>query len=196
MRVGITHISKEDFLPAFYTAFRTTFTESNIHGGFRGSGLVPYDPEYVISQLDVRIQTPSRPSTTENLPIPQEPKTLNDTIKAYSQSSFIQNRIVRHQNSSPTEILRNIDQLAKGVKLVITELTLLRTECAELCTVNDRLSRRRRTKKHRLQEGGVLTVGDTQNLESIRSGVSQVEVVLSGNTNRIKSGLVTRRYCI
>ena len=70
MRVGITHILKEDFLPAFHTAFRTTFTESNIRGGFRGSGLVLYDPEYVISQLDIRIQTLSRPLTTENLPIP------------------------------------------------------------------------------------------------------------------------------
>ena len=72
---------------------------------------------------------------------------------------------------------------------------MLRAECAELRTANDRLSRRRRTKKHRLQEGGVLTVRDVQNLESIRSGVSQVEVVLSRNVNHIKSGLVTRRYC-
>ena len=41
----------------------------------------------------------------------------------------------------------------------------------------------------------MLTVGDAQNLESIRSGTSQVEVVLSGNVNRTKSGLVTRRRC-
>ena len=195
MRVGITHISKEDFLPAFYTAFRTTFTESNIRGGFRGSGLVPYDPEYVISQLEVRIRTPSRPLTAENLPLPWEPKTPNNTIEAHSQTSFIQSRIVRHQNSSPTEILRNIDQLAKGAKLAITELTLLRAECTELRTANDRLSRRRRTKKHRLQDGGLLTVGDAQNLESIKSGTSQLEVVLPGNTSRTKSGPITRRCC-
>ena len=66
MRVNITHISKEDFLPAFYTAFHTALTESNIRGGFRGSGLVPYDPDYVISQLDIVILT-SRPSTAASL---------------------------------------------------------------------------------------------------------------------------------
>jgi hypothetical protein len=49
MRAYITHISKEDFFPAFVTAFRTIITESNIRSGFRATGLVPYDPDYVIS---------------------------------------------------------------------------------------------------------------------------------------------------
>ena len=66
MRVNITHISKEDFLLAFYIAFHTALTKSNIRGGFRGSGLVPYDPDYVISQLDIVIPT-SRPSTAASL---------------------------------------------------------------------------------------------------------------------------------
>ena len=51
---------------AFYIAFHTALTKSNIRGGFRGSGLVPYDPDYVISQLDIVIPT-SRPSTAASL---------------------------------------------------------------------------------------------------------------------------------
>ena len=195
MRGGITHISKEDFLPAFRKAFRTTFTESNIRGGFRGSGLVPYDPDYVISQLEVRLRTPSRPSTAASLPALWEPRTPNNAIEAHSQTSFIQNKVVRHQDSSPTHILRNIDQLAKGAKLVITELALLRAENAELRTANDMLSRRRCTKKRRLQEGRTLTIRDVQDLRAIRSGAIQVEEVLPGNTSRTKSGRASRRHC-
>ena len=49
MCAHITHISKEDFLPAFQNAFCTTMTESNIKGGFQGLGLVLFDLDYVIS---------------------------------------------------------------------------------------------------------------------------------------------------
>ena len=68
MRAHITHISKEDFFPAFDAACRTTFTEENIKGGFRGAGIVPYDPDYVISQLDVKLHTPTPPGSSYGLP--------------------------------------------------------------------------------------------------------------------------------
>ncbi|KAG8349178.1 hypothetical protein FVEN_g13102 [Fusarium venenatum] len=32
-------------------------TESNIKGSFRGAGLAPFDPEVVISKLDVQLRT-------------------------------------------------------------------------------------------------------------------------------------------
>ncbi|KAK7928782.1 hypothetical protein PG985_005780 [Apiospora marii] len=105
MRAHITHISKEDFLPAFLKAFLATFTVSNIQGGFRGTGLVPYHPDHVISQLDVKLRTPTPPGTSSGLPIPWESKTPNNPIEAQSQTEYVRNRIVRHQNSSPTSIL-------------------------------------------------------------------------------------------
>ena len=49
IRAYITHVSKEDFFPAFYNAFYTAIIELNIRGGFRGSGLVPYNLNYIIS---------------------------------------------------------------------------------------------------------------------------------------------------
>jgi hypothetical protein len=102
IRAYITHVSKEDFFPAFVTAFRTTITESNIRSGFRATGLVLYDPDYVISQLDVRLRTPT-PAPT--LPAIWEPKTPQNTLELQSQSTYLKDRIVRYQNSSPTTIL-------------------------------------------------------------------------------------------
>ena len=69
IQVQITYILKEDFFPAFHTTFRTALTELNIRGGFHGSGLVPYDLEYMISQLEVIILV-SRLSTATSLPPP------------------------------------------------------------------------------------------------------------------------------
>jgi hypothetical protein len=34
MRAGITHITKEDFFPAFYAAHQAAMTKENIQGGF------------------------------------------------------------------------------------------------------------------------------------------------------------------
>jgi hypothetical protein len=48
IRNQINHITKAEFLPCFSTAFKALFAPSNIQGGFRGDGLVPFDPEWVI----------------------------------------------------------------------------------------------------------------------------------------------------
>ncbi|EFQ90023.1 hypothetical protein PTT_13492, partial [Pyrenophora teres f. teres 0-1] len=51
------YISKETFLLAFKSAFERTFTEKNIQAGFRGAGIVLYNPQAVLSKLDVVVQT-------------------------------------------------------------------------------------------------------------------------------------------
>ena len=57
IRNRITHITKTKFLPCFIAAFKALFTLSNIQGGFRGAGLVPFDPQQVIIGLDVKLRT-------------------------------------------------------------------------------------------------------------------------------------------
>ena len=63
MRAYITHISKDDFFPAFRVAFDIAMTKSNIQGGFRGAGLFLFDPEGVISLLDLKLKTPTPPNS-------------------------------------------------------------------------------------------------------------------------------------
>ena len=66
MRNKITHISKLKFLLCFKAAFDASITESNIQGGFRGAGLVPFNLEAVISKLKVRLYTPPLPTIDES----------------------------------------------------------------------------------------------------------------------------------
>ena len=51
------YISKETFLLAFKAAFEQSITKENIQASFRGAGLVPHDPQAVLSKLDVVVQT-------------------------------------------------------------------------------------------------------------------------------------------
>ncbi|TKA66112.1 hypothetical protein B0A49_10924 [Cryomyces minteri] len=56
-RFNTNLIKKETFLPAFKAAFNKAFTKENICASFRGAGLVPHDPEAVLSKLDVKLRT-------------------------------------------------------------------------------------------------------------------------------------------
>ena len=77
MRLRINHITKLEFLPAFGQAFKAAFTEQNIKAGFRATGLVPYNPERVISCLDLRLRTPTPPQDTNWVSkTPQNPDEL------------------------------------------------------------------------------------------------------------------------
>jgi hypothetical protein len=69
VRARISHITKEDFLPAFCNAFKKSLTEINIRASFQKAGFVPLSPNIVIAKLDIKLQTPtfSRPSTRESL---------------------------------------------------------------------------------------------------------------------------------
>lgn len=57
MVLGINHIDKDEFL-TIYSSIRTAaLKERNIQSGFRATGLVPYDPEQVLSRLNTDVYT-------------------------------------------------------------------------------------------------------------------------------------------
>jgi len=143
VRVRINHITKLEFLPAFKDAFQVAFTKQNIKAGFRATGLVPYNPGNVISHLDLRLKTPTPP------PI-EEPnwtsKTPQNAEELGSQTTHLRNRIVRHQNSSPTSINEALGHLVKGSQIMAHRLTLMGAEIKALQKANG-LKRRRERKK-------------------------------------------------
>jgi hypothetical protein len=56
---------KVEFFLAFAAAYKESITAKNAQAGFYGAGLVPFDPQAVISKLNVKLRTPtpSRPFT-------------------------------------------------------------------------------------------------------------------------------------
>jgi len=158
MRMYVNYVSKLEFLCSFCDAFFASITEKNIQGGFVGAGLVLFDPERVLSKLDVKLRTlippTSRPRTLQPwvFQIPHNPR------EADSQLTLIKTRIANYQNSSLTSMLAAVDQLTKGTMAVMHQVALLRAENASLRKANEALSKRRRAKRTRVQLGGSLTL--------------------------------------
>jgi hypothetical protein len=151
-------MSKTEFFPAFYAAFQASFTESNIQGGFIGAGLAPFNPENVISKLDVQLRTPTPPEEAAQPSTQWVSKTPKTAVEAQSQSEYLEKRIRRHKSSSPESIIEALKSNTKATKAVMHEVTLLRAQVRNLQQANEILSRRRRAKKTRLQKGGAMTV--------------------------------------
>jgi hypothetical protein len=164
IRSHITHITKEDFFPAFLAAHQVAITKENIQAGFRGAGLTPLNADEVVARLDIRLKTPtpqnSRPGTAQSW----ISKTPNNPTEATSQSTFIKTRIARHQNSSPTSIYDAVDQFTKGSMAVMHKMALMRDEIKQLREANELLSKRRRAKKTRLRNGGSLSIQEAEDL--------------------------------
>lgn len=195
MRAGITHITKADFLPAFFTAFKSSMTEQNIQGAFRGAGLIPFDPKGVLSRLDVRLRTPSPVQEAIELPQPWVPKTPNNPTEATSQTNYIKRRISRHQGSSPTSILMAMDQFAKGARGIMHRMALLKAENEQLRAANATLSRRRRAMKTRLRQGGSMTIAEGQALQDQKDVEQQIQQDIRRSKGRKPRSRVKGRRC-
>ena len=126
-------------------------TPSNGQAGFRGAGLIPFNPQVVLSKLDVKLRTPTptRPLSADTDPwISQTPHNLTDAL---SQTTLVKNHIARHQGSSPTPIFETVAALAKGTELLAHELTLVHAKVRTLRKANEALSKRCRAKKTRVR---------------------------------------------
>ncbi|EDN97555.1 hypothetical protein SS1G_12406 [Sclerotinia sclerotiorum 1980 UF-70] len=139
---------------SFKAVYQQSITSQNIKAGFRGTGLIPFNPEAVLSKLDIRIHTPTPPPLNIDPWISQTP---HNPIEALSQSTLVKSRISRHQSSSPTPIFETVLALAKGTERLAHENTLLSAENRTLRKANEALSKRRCAKKIQLRQGGVLT---------------------------------------
>jgi hypothetical protein len=61
----INYITKLEFLLVFRAVYRDSTIEKNICTGFRGTSLVLYNPETVLSKLDIKLRTLSLPAAEE-----------------------------------------------------------------------------------------------------------------------------------
>jgi hypothetical protein len=187
----IFHVTKVDFLPLFKAAYLASITESNIHGGFRGTGLIPFDPDVVLSRLNVRLQTPELPTETTLW----EPQTPNNVIELDSQSTHLRRRIEQHQNSSPTSILEALDQLTKGASMMVHAGVLIRTQLANLQQANESLSERKKRKKKQIQRLGTLSQAEGAAIVAQADVDTQIMVEVGSSKRRGADGPRQPRRC-
>ncbi|RKK28409.1 hypothetical protein BFJ65_g353 [Fusarium oxysporum f. sp. cepae] len=160
IRYFITHITKTEFFPAFHVAHQAAITESNIKGGFRGAGLAPFDPENVISKLDVQLRTPTPPVEVTIPSTPWTARTPKTVLEAQSHSKYLQGRIRNHKSSSPESIIKAVKHFEKATTVLMDKMVLLHNRNQQLEQQNKIVGRRRRGKRTRVQKEGPLTIGE------------------------------------
>jgi hypothetical protein len=171
IRHHINHITKLEFLPAFKAAYDRSFTSTNICSAFRGAGLVPLQPDAVLSKLDVQLRTPSPATLLEAL---WEARTPSNVRKLEAQSTLIRERVRQHKSSSPASIIKAINQLKKGAEVMILLAELMRDRIASLKKANKAASARKQRKKKRIQQRGVLTKGAGEDLLAQQEADQQI----------------------
>jgi hypothetical protein len=185
IRCRINHITKEDFLPAFKAAFDKAITADNIRGAFRGAGLVPFNPETVLSKLDVRLRTPS-PGLPET---PQwASQTPRNIAEIGSQTAYVRERLQRHQNSSPTSLFKSFASLEKGVQMIAHGASIMEVEIGRLRKANEALSKRKQRKKKVLKGFISKSIADGLQLVAQRQGQDIID-----QTNTTDNGAVRRQ---
>ena len=93
MRCGINFIDKPDFLILYNQAHMETYLPDTIQNGFKATGLVPYNPIQVLSQLQIKNKMPTSPGSSHSSHSsywsPKTPHTLHQfqcqscTVKEY-----------------------------------------------------------------------------------------------------------------
>jgi DDE superfamily endonuclease len=192
MRNSINHITKLEFLPAFRAAFNVSIIPDNIRGAFRGAGLIPFNPDTVISKLNIKFKTPTPPPAED---LPWESKTPSNAVELASQTELIRNRIQQHQGSSPTSILYSLDQLAKSAKTMMHSVTLLNSQVASLKKANEAATRRKQRQKKRIQKRGTLTKDEGSQLINQANVDAQIVQEMRQSLSRRGGGAPAQRRC-
>ena len=192
MRNKISHITKTEFLPCFKAAFDDAITKDNILGGFRGAGLVPFDPEAVISSLDLRLRTPPLPTVEDG---PWQSQTPSNTLEFGSQSKLIRERIQRHVDSSPTFMVDALKKFTKGAEMMAHSMVLMTKRNAELQAANEAATRRKSHKRKRVQKEGTLTVEDGLRLTTLKEFGARSDGKKASKRVRAEAGEPSQRRC-
>ena len=168
-RQGVFHVDKQDFLQTYLRIRPTVFTQQNIQAGFQAAGLVPANPERVLSLLIV-VRTPSPPAIaadTESAWTAETPHTVDQLQK---QARLVQG-LLRRSSQSPTT--KAVGQLVKGCQLAMTSATILAVENRKLQQAVQRRQRKQHQRRQYIASGGALQAQEGQLLAAEAERVAQ-----------------------
>ena len=96
MCMQITHITKDDFFPAFKHVFYVILNLKNIQANFKITGLVLYNPKKIINNLDFKFHIPTLSNfcpTNFTFINPNTPCTAKNAIQSFIN---LKNKIAKH----------------------------------------------------------------------------------------------------
>ncbi|CBF88708.1 hypothetical protein AN0826.2 [Aspergillus nidulans FGSC A4] len=173
MRLGISHIDKLDFLAAYPQARISTFKLDTIRNSFRAAGLVPLNPEPVLSKLSIQACTPTPPGSRGSQAstfCPHTPANVDELLK---QASLLRDFLKQRSKSPPSPSHNALNQLIKGCQIAMQKGILLEQENRALRAENA-IQRRKRARTHRwIAHDNGLSVQEATELEEAHNASFQ-----------------------
>ena len=177
MRQRINHIDKLDFLSAYPQARKEAFKMDNIKNGFVATGLVPYNPERVLTQLNIYPKTPTPPGSQSTNSDPKTPHNLKQLEK---QASTIKKLLKRHSNSPPTPTKSAMNQLVKGCQMAMNSATILAKENHDLQAANERQQQKRKQSNRQIAYTGGLSVQEAHGIIQSENNAQEASTTIPG----------------
>ncbi|ODM20017.1 hypothetical protein SI65_05003 [Aspergillus cristatus] len=177
MRQRINHIDKLDFLSAYPQARKEAFKMDNIKNGFMAAGLVPYNPERVLTQLNIYLKTPTPPGSQSTNSDPKTPHNLKQLEK---QASTIKKLLKRRSDSPPTPTKSAMDQLVKGCQMAMNSATILAKENHDLRAANERQQQKRKRSNRQIAYTGGLSVQEAHGIIQSENNAQEASTTIPG----------------
>ncbi|KAH8430962.1 uncharacterized protein LDX57_013068 [Aspergillus melleus] len=156
--LGVRHITKFDFLEMFATARDLAFTAEPIQNSFAATGLIPFNPDRMLSKLNIQLKTPTPPGSRSTDSAPKTPYTTRQLEKQASAAK----RLLKERAHSPLPLVEaRLDKIIKGHELTLNELLLAKEEIRKHRANNEWESERRSksTRQLAIEKGSSLREG-------------------------------------
>ncbi|EEA20812.1 hypothetical protein TMatcc_000803 [Talaromyces marneffei ATCC 18224] len=150
MRHGFNHIDKLDFLMAFPQARTEAYTARTIQNSFVATGLVPFNPDRVIQQLNIRLKTPTPPPSRSSNTQSSCLQTLQNIRQFVRQTTTITKRI-NERTGTPNQVIdQAIMRISKAYEITMNDLVLVRKEIHDLRAANEKEKQKRQKSKKQI----------------------------------------------
>jgi hypothetical protein len=159
MRLGFNHIDKLDFLEAYPQARTAIFSSDNIKSGFSATGLIPLNPDRVLSQLNIQLKTPTPPGSRSTDSIPKTPYNLKQLKK---QESTLKKLLRERTHSPPTPTKAALDQLIKGCEMAMNNAILLAKENQDLRAAHEKQLQNRKRSRRQIEAAEGFSIQEGQ----------------------------------
>ena len=159
VRAGNVEFDKLDFLAAFQKIRAQTFMESTIRSAWKNTGLIPYNPQVVLSKI-AAIQNSTRPVTPPYQPpvFARTPRTAKEVI---AHGKKLQSTM-RNLNIVDEGFQLHVDRFIKGS--ITSAHTRQSSERDLMATRQEAISKatRKKLSGNVAQKGGVISVKDVR----------------------------------
>ena len=191
-RGGVGTIGKEHFTYLYSRARERALTPSNIKAGFRASGLIPFDPNRVLTDTPKPPTELSVPSANEVkvgfgsqdkvVHPPMTPVTPVTAEGLTSLHSLIEQDAHALDETSKKALKRHLQKFTKAAQISFAERALLQDRARFLTKINNEARVRRSTKSVVLGTAKVMSYEDLEKARANRAAKEQAKT--KGNRKR------------